>query len=958
MRLQNARTTLAVVIGASKFHSGLFPPLPGAAADARAVRHALASWGVRPQNIRLLVGEDATRDNVLRALRVWPFSVASGGDIRLLVFYAGHAARVEETGTPDSSVLITYNVDPSDRKATGVSLSDLMSALARVRPVETYLFLDACSLRINTVENILPDADVLTASESSCLFCFVASGLKDAFEDAVSQSGYFTASILRHLSMLRHKQSDCSELVRRVQADLLALQLPAAEYYLIGNAECFPLPVLLEQDLHESHTLPEMVARNAPLSALQDIIVQNPGKIVWVWGESGRGKTVLVRQLLHQTADAVYVSFPADIRQSTDLWMHVATEIADQSPALFPSGRPLPGEALNTLKHISDRMPGCALIFDHAERLPTNYISDLLSELRDSTLRVFVVSRHRPSLRNNVIGWECPLLNREEIAAFRQLYGQQEHISTALLEVVTRRNPLEVRALLAEGGTSPLELLKSRTSRDIEIAIGSIVGTNGFVDERLFKQCFHVNGTHLSRLSEMGLLVFQQGRYVPHDSLLELAADLNLRADQDSILDYFVSQVQETPRNLWACQRLAELTVNFGYRERFDSALVSALESLARVRNWSTVEKVGSVIADCSMSPSYAALYAAEQLVRLARYTTVDRVLHNFSKLPLPADIRVRAQLVEAERTWWFGDYERAIELSNTTINESTDEEVRLNAKVNLGIAYFFRGEWKHSIEILTEVLNSDQLGARMRGWANLMLGTNYGLPGLDVERGHELLMSAIRLLDQVGDDAGLAVAWGNLGEFTFKTGDYRAALVQLTEGYALAAAIGGPALKIEIARCLVHLRLRMNGPWSEELQDALALTTELYESDMGRTVGMQLWNTFATVAAYRGDVDELSDFIARAEVHTAGNDEWHIYTLENKAFLAALLGDEGLAQLMLTQAVELAAAGGNSLAVRQIFDDLNYVIVHSHPSRGTTLSSFAATLRTEIGFTRRGDVQ
>src|SRR2546421_10145833 len=103
--------TLAIVIGISKYQSKLFGTLPGADADARRVVQSLTSWGIHPENIRILLDQEATRQAILRALRVWPLQKASK-DIRILVFFAGHGSRVQEPDRPPCSVLLPYDTDP------------------------------------------------------------------------------------------------------------------------------------------------------------------------------------------------------------------------------------------------------------------------------------------------------------------------------------------------------------------------------------------------------------------------------------------------------------------------------------------------------------------------------------------------------------------------------------------------------------------------------------------------------------------------------------------------------------------------------------------------------------------------------------------------------------------------------------------------------------------------------
>ncbi len=244
VQLANKSRTIAIIIGVSEYSSPLISTLPGAASDARRLEISLTSWGVRRENIKLLTNKKATRREILRAIRVWPLQKSSKS-LRLLLFFAGHGSRLRDPGQLPVSVLLPYDTDAADRLGTGITVSDLIAAIKRIRPSETYLFLDACALRVDSLNNIteeLPEKDVLGTTGSSCIFCMVAAGLQSAYEDSTAKAGYFTRSILHHLAQLRKESADCVKLAVDVTADLRRQGLPVPEYYLMGNTNGWPLP--------------------------------------------------------------------------------------------------------------------------------------------------------------------------------------------------------------------------------------------------------------------------------------------------------------------------------------------------------------------------------------------------------------------------------------------------------------------------------------------------------------------------------------------------------------------------------------------------------------------------------------------------------------------------------------------------------------------------------------------
>jgi ATP/maltotriose-dependent transcriptional regulator MalT len=95
----------------------------------------------------------------------------------------------------------------------------------------------------------------------------------------------------------------------------------------------------------------------------------------------------------------------------------------------------------------------------------------------------------------------------------------------------------------------------------------------------------------------------------------------------------------------------------------------------------------------------------------------------------------------------------------------------------------------------------------------------------------------------------------------------------------------------------------------------------------VSRMEEMQLWNTVATVAAYRGDVGQLSQFVTKAGLLTRGNREYDIYTRANEAMLSVLRGEKEQALRCFQSALTLAREGKNLLAVRQVISDMEALV-------------------------------
>lgn len=95
--------------------------LPGAERDARAMRDVLVGrWGLRQENINLLLNEQATRAGIEEALGRWLPERARPGD-HVLVYFAGYGSRIpDESGDEDDG--LDETLVPADGRADDVSL--------------------------------------------------------------------------------------------------------------------------------------------------------------------------------------------------------------------------------------------------------------------------------------------------------------------------------------------------------------------------------------------------------------------------------------------------------------------------------------------------------------------------------------------------------------------------------------------------------------------------------------------------------------------------------------------------------------------------------------------------------------------------------------------------------------------------------------------------------------------
>ena len=149
--------TWAIVVGVSKYTK-----LPGgqqlqfADRDAALFAEVLKKSAVNPENIRLLVGADATAQQIKSAIGNWLARSAAATDT-VYIFFSGHGLVEREFG---ESYLLASDSDAKDPYATALSVSELSHALSsRVRAGRVLVIADAVR------RDLFPEAEAGAAEQ-------------------------------------------------------------------------------------------------------------------------------------------------------------------------------------------------------------------------------------------------------------------------------------------------------------------------------------------------------------------------------------------------------------------------------------------------------------------------------------------------------------------------------------------------------------------------------------------------------------------------------------------------------------------------------------------------------------------------------------------------------------------------------------------------------------------------
>jgi hypothetical protein len=140
IKQQPSRDAVAIIIGIQNYKR--VAKAPYANDDARAFYdYAIRALGIKPQNIKLLVDEEADEIEIIQAFENWLPVHVNKNKTEVYVFYAGHGLP-----SPDGKSLyfLPYGVDKQYLARTAVGQKEVIAALAASKPKTVTMFIDAC----------------------------------------------------------------------------------------------------------------------------------------------------------------------------------------------------------------------------------------------------------------------------------------------------------------------------------------------------------------------------------------------------------------------------------------------------------------------------------------------------------------------------------------------------------------------------------------------------------------------------------------------------------------------------------------------------------------------------------------------------------------------------------------------------------------------------------------------
>lgn len=901
-------STLLIAIGISKYDSAIIQNLNTAANDAVRVSDCFNVWGVERNNTFILLNEEATREKILNTIRIESLKI--NDDIDTVIFYyAGHGAKKLENSEPEY-ILYTHDTDLRDVVGTGINITYILNSLKRLKAIRTFVFIDACYVRIKDYKN---DSSYKVELEKHlvgqyCFFSLISTWCEKAYE--IESGGVFTTALLSGTAILRLSKSTCMDLAYFVENRLKELDYPLPEVYCHGASDVW----LLDGLKNEIQVNKRLILRFDSLKKIYDSIIISERVLICFYGSSLSGKTVMANQLCENLTGAIYYSIKIydDIEAiKSSIAQLIVTNTKLSSDLEFSDNF----EA--TLEYVCKYNIRITIIFDHSERIDPMQLATISNHLFRKNVGIIMFSRNKINFNNGMIVDNIPFpdLSISEFSTFEEVYNNSNRMyNKELLYLSCRNNPLKLIEFL-KNESENIIIKYQRTST-------IVCECDGFVDEKLFSTLFKIDINEIIQLLDAGLISKDIDRFIPHESMYE-----NLNIPKTSVLQsengelYWYHQHLKKIDDTYTCKTLIRMIREKGVEWIEDICITihNLVNYCVKYSAWIELEFLCEVLFNLK---NYDLLIdAALNLAHVARnkvFLYHNQIIRELNEVQIS-----KWNLAKSEIEFWHGEFTNSITTAFSLLSDKTLEaSMVLNANLNIAISYFFLGEWEQSILYLTEI-NSDK-DLRIYGWKNLIYGTILAIRGTDFSCGIEMLDEAIRKLDISKDSVGLGIAYNNLGECYFKNRKFSLANYYLEKAEVYSLLIDDKSTYLEILRNKLLVQINMYSSFNNKCDDTRNEILDLIKIITDKTELMQVYNTLATACAYNYEIQEMERNIQMAEHLTEGNSEYYIYTIMNKAIYCLLTAEQN--DDLLNQMLDLYFVGGNTYALLQFINDFKNV--------------------------------
>jgi hypothetical protein len=142
IKVKEDKNKIAIIIGIEKYRFLKNIDAPYANRDANAFRaYANRALGISNKNIKILIDENATRGETLKALTLWLPQAAKGKNKDIYIFFAGHGLASDDG---KNLYILPQDGDAALLQYTAISRLEMFELINKVEPNSVTMFFDTC----------------------------------------------------------------------------------------------------------------------------------------------------------------------------------------------------------------------------------------------------------------------------------------------------------------------------------------------------------------------------------------------------------------------------------------------------------------------------------------------------------------------------------------------------------------------------------------------------------------------------------------------------------------------------------------------------------------------------------------------------------------------------------------------------------------------------------------------
>jgi len=758
------------------------------------------------------------------------------------------------------SFLYTFNTDLNKIQNTCITIQNILKEIKSNKKKEVALILDACGI----IKPAYLNKEII----------FFHPKFLETVEDTAIQRSIFTKKIIKKLTN--------------------KLSVPS---------------------LHDSIKRYDRIRREIALK-------NEKYSAVFIYGESGLGKSFFLRKIKEKEKYTLYISLPKLKDLTFDIILNLINDEIQLENQEFIRLKDVDPERY--IRFFSNTNQHYLLILDHADHLTPEVLMNVIKFLNELPINKIIAYRKINIFpgKNNI--YRFPTLSKKDIV---EILANLDNYDKDFLKKNTLYNCKTYIELLNEIyklNNHKLNIITKSNEYDLKKVANALVITGGFINEDLFTKIFKLDKNTLQALKKTGRIIKDGNFYFPHDSVYEMALDNELPGLQRIAFEYWKNEIKKNPSYIKAMQNFILIShlfsITLTLKEDESSLYKQLIDAMQGRRNTYFLMLLYNQLKNINLSPEIS-IHLCEALIDIGKFIEAEEIIAScFLKTP-------NICALSAELHWWKGNFVKCIKESTYLLAKQPEIDIQLRLYCIRGIGNFFLGKWERSITDFNQVISKENISdTKTIFYAYFVLATIEGLRGTNFPSSISNFIYAIECAKSAGKISWLTMAYGNIGEILWKSGYYEESIKILSLASHLAYISDNRPIYLEVNRNLLHAYHRSKK--NKEIAAQLSKLEDMYDHNNDNFVKMQIVNTLVTHYIFNGN-KKYKQYLKIARQLTYKNNEYRIYTLSNLSIASLIEINFLSAKNFMKKAMKLCVKGENWLTMKQCLDDWDEAIAY-----------------------------